>query len=352
MSQFGATSELEQTDRAAIHCTVGIVGAGAIGCFLGAILAQDKQLEVQFFGRENIGQELAEHGLGIAIGPLLHRHTHVAFYTSQASLLQCDVILVTVKATALPHLIPQIKKHARSDVPIVALQNGIGVAEMIEAQLANPIFRAIVPFNVVKQSPGFFAKASGGDLLWPATGNHRLQYLGRVLSSFGLGVQEIADMRSAEYGKLLLNLNNALNAISNLPLRQQLLDRHLRQVLALAMREWLAVCHASGVQPRSFSAVPPNWLPHILMLPTGLFSLIARRMLAIEPFARSSMWDDVQSGRRTEIMYLNGAVVNAGIAFGVPTPVNAAIVDLVKHLEQGELVQLSPAELCKRLLAV
>jgi len=62
MTQSSATSELEKTDRAAIHCTVGIVGAGAIGCFLGGILSQDKHLEVQFFGRETIGQELAEHG--------------------------------------------------------------------------------------------------------------------------------------------------------------------------------------------------------------------------------------------------------------------------------------------------
>ena len=68
MTQSSATSELEKTDRAAIHCTVGIVGAGAIGCFLGGILAQDKHLEIQFFGRDSIGNELAEYGLGVNVG--------------------------------------------------------------------------------------------------------------------------------------------------------------------------------------------------------------------------------------------------------------------------------------------
>ncbi len=351
MTQSSATSELEKTDRAAIHCTVGIVGAGAIGCFLGGILSQDKHLEVQFFGRETIGQELAEHGLGVLVGEFTHRQPHVAFYTSQATLLECDVILVTVKATALPQLIPQIKKHARSDVPIVAMQNGIGVAAMFEAQLSNPIYRAIVPFNVVKQCPGLFAKASGGDLLWPQTGNRRLQYLSRVFSSFGLPVQDVVDMQSAEYGKLLLNLNNALNAVSDLPLRLQLLDHHLRRVLAQAMTEWLEICRKAGVQPRTYTAAPAHWLPHVLRLPTPIFRLIARQMLAIEPFARSSMWDDVQAGRRTEVMYLNGAVVNAGIIYGVPTPVNSAIVDLIKHLEQGEKLGLSAQALSSLLLA-
>lgn len=351
MTQSSAKPELEKTDRAAIHCTVGIVGAGAIGCFLGGILAQDKHLEIQFFGRDSIGNELAEYGLGVNVGELCHRQSHVAFYTSQATLLECDVILVTVKATALPQLIPQIKKHARSDVPIVALQNGIGVAAMFEAQLSNPVFRAIVPFNVVKLSPGVFSKASGGDLLWPQTGNRRLQYLSRVWSSFGLPVQDVADMQSAEYGKLLLNLNNALNAVSGLPLRQQLLESDLRRVLAQAMSEWLTICEKAKVKPRTYTAAPAHWLPNILRLPTPLFRLIARQMLAIEPFARSSMWDDVQAGRRTEVMYLNGAVVNAGIIHGVPTPVNAAIVELIKHLEQGEKLNKDVHELSALLFS-
>jgi 2-dehydropantoate 2-reductase len=351
MSQFSATAELEKTDRAAVHCTVGIVGAGAIGCFLGGILAQDKLIEVQFFGREGIGHELESHGLTVNVDALSHRCQQVAFYTSQATLLQCDVILVTVKATALAQLIPQIKKHARADVPIVALQNGIGVAAVFSAQLANPIYRAIVPFNVVKQAPGIFSKASGGDLLWPQTGNRRLQYLSRVFSSFGLAVQDVADMQSAEYGKLLLNLNNALNAISDLPLKQQLLNKHLRLVLAQAMTEWLAICQVAGIKPVTYTAVPALWLPRILRLPTPIFKILARRMLTIEPFARSSMWDDVQAGRRTEIMYLNGAVVNAGIIHGVATPVNAAIVDFIKHLEQGERISLDPLSLYNRLIA-
>lgn len=350
MTQSNATSELEKTDRAAVHCTVGILGAGAIGCFLGAILAQDKHLEIQYFGRESMATELAEYGLAVNVGELSHHQSHVAFYTSQATLLECDVILVAVKATALPQLIPQIKKHARADVPIVALQNGIGVAAMFEAQLSNPVFRAIVPFNVVKRGPGVFSKASGGALLWPQTGNRRLQYLSRVWSSFGLEVHDVVDMQSAEYGKLLLNLNNALNAISGLPLRQQLLASDLRRVLAQAMTEWLEICAKSKVVPRTFTAVPAHWLPRILRLPTPVFRLIARQMLAIEPFARSSMWDDVQAGRRTEIMYLNGAVVNAGIIHDVPTPVNAAIVELIKRLEQGEKLDHSAHHLAAILL--
>ena len=56
------------------------------------------------------------------------------------------------------------------------------------------------------------------------------------------------DMQAAEYGKLLLNLNNALNAISDLPLRQQLLHRDWRRLLAASMREWLAICAKEQVR--------------------------------------------------------------------------------------------------------
>ena len=73
-------------------------------------------------------------------------------------------------------------------------------------------------------------------------------------------------------------------------------------------------------------------------------------MLRIEHDARSSMWDDIQAGRRTEIMYLNGAVERLGIQTGIATPVNSAIVELIKHLEQGEKVDLSPQLLKRRLL--
>lgn len=339
-----------QTRSAAIHSTVGIVGAGSIGCFLGAILAQDKSLAVQFFGREALGLELAAYGLSAGFPGGNASAIAPAFYTSMVSLIECDVILLTVKAISLPHLIPQLKKFIRPDVPVVALQNGIGVDTMLSASLNNPVYRAVVPFNVVKTGPGHFQQTSSGQLLWPQSNQHKLDYLAAIFRNYGSGVQLCADMRAVEYGKLLLNLNNALNALSGLPLKQQLLQQDLRLVLSAAMQEWLQVAKALQVKPQAMTLLPNDWLPWLLRLPTWLFRLLARQMLQIDDAARSSMWDDIQAGRRTEVMYLNGAVVRLGIETGIATPVNAAIVELVKHLEQGESLKLSPAQLRQQLL--
>lgn len=340
----------QQTQSAAIHSTLGIVGAGAVGCFLGAVLSQDKVLAVQFFGREALAIELAAYGLTASFGGQHLSVNAPAFFTSMVSLIECDVILLTVKATSLPHLIPQLKKFIRPDIPVVALQNGVGISVMLENELPNPIYRAIVPFNVVKTGAGTFSMASGGDLIWPLSHDHRLQYLAAVLHRQGLPLSTVADMQAVEYGKLLLNLNNALNALSDLPLKQQLQNRDLRQVLAAAMQEWLDVCQALAITPHNLTRVPNAWLPKLLRLPTPLFKLLAAQMLRIDPHARSSMWDDIQAGRRTEIMYLNGAVERLGIQTGVATPVNAAIVELIKHLEQGESLGLSPVALKHKLL--
>ncbi len=329
--------------------TLGIVGAGTIGCFLGALLCQHQPLAVHFFGREALALELAAYGLTADCAGQPPLCCSPAFYTSLVSLIECDVVLLTVKATSLPSLIPQLKKFLRPGVPVVALQNGIGIVEMLQHELPNPVYRAIVPFNVVKSSAGRFSMATDGALLWPKTSDDRLNYVARLLQQQGLTLDYVANMQRAEYGKLLLNLNNALNAVCGLPLREQLRAPQLRQLLAAAMQEWLDVCQALGLKPLAMTLLPNAWLPALLRLPTPLFQLLAGSMLNIAPAARSSMWDDIQAKRRTEIMYLNGAVIRLGIQTGVPTPVNAAIVELVKHLEQGEVMQLSPHALYQRL---
>lgn len=332
---------------------VGIVGAGSIGCFLAAILSQDADLELLLFGRDYMGLELAAHGLtsGWQQG---NEHFQacvaaVAFYTSYVSLIEADIVLLTVKATALPSLLHQIKPHLRPDVPVIALQNGIGITDIICSQLHNPVYRAIVPFNVVKLNAGHFQQSSGGAMIWPATGPAVLQYLAQVFQLQGLALQAETDMQAAEYGKLLLNLNNAFNAISDLPLRQQLLQRDWRLLLAASMREWLLICEKEQVRPQQYTQVKPHWLPLVLELPDWLFRRVASRMLRIDPQARLSMCQDLVQSRRTEIMFLNGAVVALGQRYGIATPVNQAIVHQIHQHESGMRNRPEPALWCRQL---
>lgn len=140
-------------------------------------------------------------------------------------------------------------------------------------------------------------------------------------------------MESILCGKLLVNLNNALNAISDVPLVEELSNRKWRLKLADQMEEGLAVLKAEGVTPSPPSPVPAWVLPYILRFPTPLFRAAAKQMLAIDPKARSSMWDDLQHGRKTEIDELQGEIIRLGEKHGIPTPVNSSVAQQIQTLQ-------------------
>ena len=74
-----------------------------------------------------------------------------------------------------------------------------------------------------------------------------------------------------QWGKLLVNLNNALNALSGLPLRQQLAQRAWRRLFADQIAEGLAAISAEGIKPVSSTPIPAGWTPHLLRLPDAIF---------------------------------------------------------------------------------
>jgi 2-dehydropantoate 2-reductase len=156
-----------------------------------------------------------------------------------------------------------------------------------------------------------------------------------VFEASGLPLLARSDMPAVLSAKLLLNLNNALNALSNLPLKEQLSQRDWRRCLALAQREALTVFDAADMHPAKLTPLPPAWLPRVLEMPDSWFRRLASRLLAIDPVARSSMWEDLERGRSTEVDAINGEVVRLAAAHGVAAPVNARLVELVHQVEQA-----------------
>jgi 2-dehydropantoate 2-reductase len=139
-------------------------------------------------------------------------------------------------------------------------------------------------------------------------------------------------MPGVQWGKLLLNLNNAINALSDLPLRDQLSQRPWRAILAAQMAEGLAAMKAAGISPVT-SPLPAPLLPFVLRLPDSVFRVLAGRMLKIDPQARSSMWEDLKLRRRTEIDYLQGAIVRLAAQHGGRAPLSERITTLVRSAE-------------------
>jgi 2-dehydropantoate 2-reductase len=191
-----------------------------------------------------------------------------------------------------------------------------------------------VPFNVVNNPSHQVHRATSGVL---CIGESSLSVdIAKAFNAAGIETLVCPDMRSVQWGKLLLNLGNPVNAISDLPLLEQLQDRSYRRVLASLQDEALAALSKAGIRPAKITHAPPALLPHILRLPNWLFLRIASRMLKIDATARSSMWEDVQHGRPTEIDDLCGAVVRLARQQGLQAPKNEAMCRLIAGHRKGQ----------------
>jgi len=132
-----------------------------------------------------------------------------------------------------------------------------------------------------------------------------------------------------------MNLNNAINALSGIPLAAELAQRAFRRCLAAAQREALELLAVANQDVAKLTAIPPRWMPRLLRVPDGMFRILARRVVAIDPAARSSMWDDLEAKRPTEIDYLQGEVVALADRLGRTAPVNRKLVELIRAAEAG-----------------
>ncbi|MFP6562040.1 2-dehydropantoate 2-reductase [Paraburkholderia sp. B3] len=313
-----------------------IYGAGSIGVYLGGRLLAAGS-DVVFIGRERMGGLLRQHGVGLThySGQRWLAAPHqVDYATDAAAAASADLVLVTVKSAATAEAAAELAAVLRPGVPVASFQNGVGNADVLRAALPNhPVLAGMVPFNVVERGPGAFHQATAG-----ALEVQRAPTLQPFLADFsraGLPLVEHDEMLPVQWSKLLLNLNNAINALANRPLKEELAQRAYRQCLAMAQREALSLLSAAGIRPARLTPFPPHWIPRLLALPDAWFERLGRRMLTIDPLARSSMSDDLAAGRKTEIDWINGEVPRLADRLGRKAPVNARLCELVREAERA-----------------
>ena len=315
----------------AISGPVLVMGAGAIGCYLGGSL-QAAGVPVVFVGRPRVLAALREHGLTLTDldgGKRRVEPGALALHESAPTGIAPALVLLAVKSGATAEAAAQLAAALPAGTPVVSMQNGLSNAATAQTEApALRLLAGMVPFNIAELGPGHYHRGTTGALA--AQDDPALRERLADFERAGLPLQLHADLRAVQWGKLLLNLNNPINALSGQPLRAQLMDRGYRQCLAALQTEALGVLHGAGVVPAQVAAVPPHRLPTLLRLPTPLFRLIAARMLRIDPKARSSMADDLAQGRATEIDALCGEVVRLADAQRLSAPINARMVELVK----------------------
>lgn len=307
-----------------------IAGAGSIGCYCGALLAHAGH-DVTLMGRAHVLDPIRGQGLTATDFSGLRRTVPTSALTlaeDPGCLGTAELVIVTVKSGATRAVAEQIAAHAAETAPILSWQNGIENARTLREALPGRDVRAgMVPFNVVPTDPATYHRATSGEIVIEAGPGS----LSAHLSSPDLPVSESDQIEAVQWGKLVINLNNALNALSGMTLVDQLMNHTWRRLMADQMSEALAVLKAAGHPVASTTPLPAWMTPHILRLPTSLFTKIAARMLTIDPSARTSMAYDLSAGRPTEIDSLQGEIMRLGRETGVPTPLCTRVSDLIKH---------------------
>jgi 2-dehydropantoate 2-reductase len=332
-----------------VGLVICVVGAGSIGCYIGGRLAATGA-EVVFVGRQRLADEIGEHGLHLTD----YRDTDLrvpsaTFTTDLGAAAAADLVLITVKSGATREVAEGLAGLLRSDAVVVSFQNGVHNAEILDSTLGGArTLAGMVPFNVVHLGAGTFHQGSEGDL--EVADDPRLAPYEAAFAAAGLPLTRHDDMAAVLWAKLLLNLNNAINALSGLPLKDELGVRDYRACLALCQREALDVLAVAGVKPARITPLPPSLVPRLLMVPDRLFRRLASSMLEIDPVARSSMADDLAAGRPTEIEWINGEVVRVAGTVGRTAPVNARVVELVRDAENGGRRDWSGADLRAELI--
>lgn len=316
---------------------VAVMGAGLIGCYVGGCMATGGA-EVILIGRPSFLDAIRANGLRISdfsgrdeVVPA----AALTLSTDPAAAAGADIVMVTVKSDATREAAESLKPYLAPGTPVFSLQNGVDNAAVIAEALPDVrAFAGMVPFNVAERAPGHFHQGTGSAIY--ADADAALDPLVAAMHAGGLEVKRAEDMAGVLWGKLLVNLNNAINALSGVPLAVQLSQRPFRRAWAMTMKEGLGAVKAAGITPVSVLPVPVERMPFIMSLPNFLYrKVMARQRTKVDRHARSSMADDLAKGRKTEVDHLNGAIVRLAARVGRKAPVNAKIVELVRAAEAG-----------------
>ncbi len=311
---------------------IGVAGAGSIGCFVGGMLAAAGR-SVALLARPRVIGEIEAGGLRLTsfegfdqtIGP-----NRLTLSDDPSIFSEVAVVLVTVKSADTREMADLIAKYAPPGVVVVSLQNGVGNVAVLRDRLpGRRVLGGMVPFNVISMGVGRFHRSTSGDIVIEADAGGTAE----KLSTPGLPMRATDNIDGVQWGKLIVNLNNALNALANIPLRRQLAQRGWRRLFADQMAEGLAAIRAEGITPVSPTPIPAGWMPPLLRLPDTIFEALLGRTMKIDPEARSSMWEDLQRGRRTEIDYLQGVITEIADRRGLQAPLSRRIVELVRKAE-------------------
>lgn len=297
----------------AARLKVAVMGAGAVGCYFGGMLARAGHA-VTMIARPQHVEAILHDGLRMETRTFDER-VRVGAATDVTGTSDLDLVLFCVKSMDTEAAGRQLKPSLRPDTLVLCLQNGVDNAERLRSVLPeHEVAAAVVYVATEMAGPGHLKHHGRGELvIEPARASERVA---QALNAAGVPTEVSDNVRGALWLKLILNCAyNAISAIAQRPYGENVQGEGIWDAMRDVVDEALAVAQADGVRV------------------AGDAHAAARKLVESMPTQYSSTAQDLARGKPTEIDFLNGYVVRRGQALGVPTPANRVLWALVKLLE-------------------
>lgn len=300
---------------------IAIIGAGAIGCLFGGRLHMAGESVLLIHHKRSVAASLEKKGVSIRelSGKVVHVHIRTRTRLSRRD--KPELVLITVKAYDTESVASLLKKSVRRNVPILSLQNGLGNVDTLQRELtSDSIIAGTTTEAALTTGPGRVIHTGRG-MTWLGEMNgklsERLVAIERIFRRAGFSTVITHNIRGVLWAKAIVNSAvNPISAIARVKNGDVHKSNELRHIAFKVIDEGVAVAEANDI------LLKPS--------PKRLLSTV----LALTSRNKSSMLQDIEAERKTEIREVNGSISRLGSLVGVGTPLNDLLTMLVLFLER------------------
>ena len=298
---------------------IAVVGAGAMGCLFGGLLAEAGNA-VRLITR--LPQEAEQiQGHGVRLEGLSGDRTRTLPTTSDLrQAADAELIFLAVKAYDTAVVAPTLAAKIPGSVPVLTLQNGLGNVETLAAALGpERTLGGVTAHGATARGVGHVCHAGRGPtVIGEATGSatERTHRVADVLCQAGIATTLTDHLRETIWRKLMINVGiNAIAALTQRPNGELLDGGPAEELLEQAVAEAVGVAQRQGLQVDRVTEIER-----------------VKEVCRATATNLNSMLQDLRQGRPTEIDFINGAIVRVGEQEGLPTPINRTLTQLVQAL--------------------
>jgi 2-dehydropantoate 2-reductase len=298
-----------------------VFGTGALGGFVGGILSQ--KYDVTIYGREGKMLPIQNSGLRITGVTDIVVHPKTVYKLEDLKDLIFDLIILTVKSYDTESAMEAIKEIIGEKSAVLSLQNGLDNEEIISKIIGKQrTIGGVTSHGLTFVEPGHVRHAGEGETKigeMDGQQSERIKEIAQVLSSSGIETEISSNIKKEIWIKGIVNAGiNPLTALTRLQNGYLLKIPSLEKLLEKTCLEFIEAAKLEGIDLSDCDTIEKTKM---------VASLTAEN--------RSSMLQDIERGRKTEIDSINGKIVMIGQKHGIETPINSTLVSLIKGIEEG-----------------